>query len=301
MNEFKKDNLREYIKNSELRIFNENIKVRLSKELAIRYDNGFYDNYLEYTSECYKLLYNLNLNYPSNAKPIYYLYIVPFDQYVELLGYPDNFNKGNGGGKPVNCFDIDGFSYAFGISDNLCENFEKDKKSIAYFENEIHELSHIFHSNFFRNSTILGEGFAETIPLYILDLQKQYTNHTQTLIDLEEKQILTVEELLNEEEENSFGVTELLPNKTCSFRLSYISSYLFVRGCIITLEKKHNIDKIKGLQLFLEMLYSSKYISTWLMFDIADFLEIDRNILLNSKDLQLIALNDIKKVYNEKK
>lgn len=301
MNEFKKDKLREYIKNSEFRIFNENIKVRLSKELAIRYDKGYYDNYLEYTNECYKLLYKLNLNYPSNAKPIYYLYIVPFDQYVELLGYPDKFNKGNGGGKPVNCFDIDGFSHAFGISDNLCENFEKDKKSIAYFENEIHELSHILHSNFFRNSTILGEGFAETIPLYILDLQKQYTNHTQALIDLDEKQILTVEELLNEEEEDSFGVTELLSNKTCSFRLSYISSYLFVRGCIKTIEEKHNIDKIKGLQLFLEMLYSSKYMSTWLMFDIADFLEIDRNILLRSKDLQLIALNDIKKEYNEKK
>ncbi len=301
MNEFKKDSLREYIKNSELRVFNNNIKIRLSKELAIKYDKGLYNNYLEYTSECYKLLYDLNLQYPSNAKPTYYLYIVPFEQYIELLGYPNKFNKGKGGGKPVNCFDIDGFSYAFGISDNLCENFEKDKKNIAYFENEIHELSHLIHSNFFRNSTVLGEGFAETIPLYILDLQKKYISHTQALINLSEKQILTVEELLNEEEKNSFGVAELIPDKTCSFRLSYISSYLFVRGCIKTLEEKYNVDKIKGLQLFLEMLYSSKYMSAWLMFDIADFLGIDRKHLLNSRDLQLSALNDIKKDYDEDK
>lgn len=193
MSKFKKDKLREYIKNSELRVFNDNIKVRLSTELASKYDNGLYNNYLEYTNECYELLLNLNLKYPSNAKPIYYLYIVPIDQYVELLGYPDKFNKGKGGGKPVNCFDIDGFSYAFGISDNLCENFIKDEKNIAFYENEIHELSHIIHSNFFRNSSIMGEGFAETIPLYILDLQKKYISHKQALINLDEKQILTVE------------------------------------------------------------------------------------------------------------
>lgn len=295
MIEFKKDKLREYIKNSELRIFNDNIRVRLSSELAFKYDNGLYDNYLEYTNECYQLLYDLNLKYPSTAKPICYLYIVPFDQYVELLGCPDKFNKGKGSGKPVNCFDIDGFSYAFGISDNLCENFGKDKKGIAYYENEMHELSHLIHSNFFRDSTMLGEGVAETIPLYILDLQEKYLSYTEALSDLDKNQVLTPKELLNEKEENSFGVAELLPDKSCSFRLSYISSYLFVRGCIKRLEEKYNVDKIKCLQMFLEMLHSSKYRSAWLIFDIADFLELDRNQLLNGKDLQLAVLDDIKK------
>ena len=42
------------------------------------------------------------------------------------------------------------------------------------------------------------EGFAETIPLYILDLQKQFTSHTEALIKLDEKQILTAKELLEE-------------------------------------------------------------------------------------------------------
>lgn len=92
-----------------------------------------------------------------------------------------------------------------------------------------------------------------------------------------------------------------MSNKTCSFRLSYISSYLFVRGCIKRIEEKYKTDKIKSLQIFLGMLYSSKYTSTWLICDIADFLELDRNQLLNCKDLQLAVLNDITKEYNERK
>ena len=44
---YQKDILREYISNSELRIFSKKIKVRLSKELADKYDKGRYSNYLK--------------------------------------------------------------------------------------------------------------------------------------------------------------------------------------------------------------------------------------------------------------
>ena len=43
---YERDELREYIKNSELRIFNKKIKIRLSSELAKKYDKGIYTNYL---------------------------------------------------------------------------------------------------------------------------------------------------------------------------------------------------------------------------------------------------------------
>lgn len=37
---YEKDSLIEYIESSELRIFSKEIKVRLSKELALKYDRG---------------------------------------------------------------------------------------------------------------------------------------------------------------------------------------------------------------------------------------------------------------------
>ena len=47
------------------------------------------------------------------------------------------------------------------------------------------------------------------------------------------------------------------------------------------------------------MLYSSNYINAWLIFDIADFLGLDRNQLLTGKELQLSVLEDIKNEYNK--
>ena len=44
---YQRDILREYINESELRIFSEKIKIRLSKELAEKYDMGNYNNYLK--------------------------------------------------------------------------------------------------------------------------------------------------------------------------------------------------------------------------------------------------------------
>ena len=43
---YQEDYLRNYIKESELRVFNDRIKVRLSSELAIKYDLGVYTNFL---------------------------------------------------------------------------------------------------------------------------------------------------------------------------------------------------------------------------------------------------------------
>lgn len=293
MVEFKKDVLREYIRNSEIRVFSNNIKVRLNKELAIKYDKGLYNKFLKYMDKCYKALFDLNISYPGNAKPVIYFYIVPDDNFAKLLNYPDKFNNGKGGGKPVNCYDLDGFSSAFGISQNIAEYF-KEIDNIAGYENDIHELSHLVCSNFFRGSCFLGEGMAETIPLYILNLEDKYLIHKETLINLKEEQILTVEKLLNEEENDTFGVKELLPNKTCSFRLSYISSYLFVRGVLESIEENQKLDKIKSLQYFLEMLYTSKYMNVWLVYDIADTLGLNREELLSGKSLQMKVLNNIK-------
>lgn len=294
MLEYPKDKLQEYIDNSELRVYSANIKVRLSKELSLKYDKGAFNEYLKYTENCIETLKKLNIKNPYNSKPIYYIYIVPVNSYTELLNYPKKFNKGNGGGKPVISRDLDSFRYAFGISDNICENFSKNDINIASYENDIHELSHLIHSIFYTNDLLLDEGFAEALPLYGLDLEHKYISHKEALINLKEKDIYTVEELLEQEENNSFGDKYLLPNKTCSFRLSYISSYLFVRGCIETIEKKFKISKIDSINYFLEMIYKCNFINAWRIFSIADQLGLDKEELYSGKSLQIQVLESIK-------
>ncbi len=74
---YEKNKMKKYIKNSELRVFNSEIKVRLSKELAIKYDNGSYNAYLNNMSKCLEMISTLGIKYPANAHPTLYVYIVP--------------------------------------------------------------------------------------------------------------------------------------------------------------------------------------------------------------------------------
>lgn len=291
---YQEDYLREYILKSELRIFNENIKVRLSKELALKYDNGIYDNYLSNIQKCLNMIKTLDFIYPGKANPILYVYIVPDDSYSKLLKVPNIFDKGKGGGKTVGCYDIDGFNFAYGLSQNILENMKNKEMSIARFENEIHELSHIIHSQFYKGCQTISEGFAEALPLYGLDIELEYEEHRNMISTLDEDKILTVQELLNSEKNGTFGKEELIKNKTCSFRLSYISSYLFVRGCIETIIDNFNYTKKQAFQYFLEILKQSNCTNEWLIFDIASAIKVDKEELLNGKSVQINVIKKIK-------
>lgn len=289
---YEKNKLKEYIKNSELRVFNKDIKVRLSKELAIKYDKGYYNEYLNNISKYIKMIKKLNIKYPGNAKPVLYVYIVPDNNYRELLGIPGKYDNGKGGGKPVMCYDLDGFFSAYGLSQNILENKNKET-DISKVENEIHELSHIVHSQFFNKNLIISEGFAEALPLYGLNMEKDFTEHKNALLNLEEEQILSVQEILKLEKDGTFGIETILQNKTCSFRISYISSYLFVRGCMEIIAKKFDLKKEDAVQRFLEIVRESECINEWLIFDIADALDLSREELLNGKQIELEVLKSL--------
>ena len=290
---YKENILREYIKNSELRIFNDKVNVRLSKELSIKYDSGIYDTFLNHISMSLNKIENLNIKYPSNSKPKLYIYIVPDDNFEEYLQIPPHFRNGKRGGKPVPCFDLDGFNQAYGLNQYILESANKNSYNISKEVNEIHELAHLVMNQFKNCSSTISEGFAEVVPLYLLDYENIFEEHKNAIKNLKDSEIYTVKELLDSEKDNTYGHTALIENKSCSFRLSYISSYLFVRSCIEKIENEFNLDKIKATQHFLELLRTSKYINEWLIFEIADFIKIDKEKLLYNKDLQVKIINKL--------
>jgi len=290
---YKKNILREYIKNSELRIFSDKLRVRLSKELAEKYDNGAYNNYLNNMEKYYNMLNSLNIKYPSNANPILYIYIVPDNNFEDMLQIPKTFSGNKGGGKPVGSYDLDGFRTAYGVSQNCCENSPQNVTNISRIENEIHELCHLIHGMFFSKNSIINEGIAEAIPLYIMGIEDEYNEHREALLNIDESQIYSAREILIQERNKEFGKDALLPNKSCSFRLSYISSYLFVRGCLETIGEKFGLNKIESLQFFFEMIMQSSCYQDYLIYDIADTLDIDRDELLSEKTLQMKVINNL--------
>ena len=288
--------LREYWKNSELRIYKDILNIRASKDLISLYDKGEYNDYLESMYKYYKKLLALNIELPSRAKPKLYIYIVPLENYSKLLNIPKRYDKGQGGGKPVQCFDIDGYMCAYGVSGNLCKNF-KINKIISREENNIHELAHLIQLQFYSRNTFISEGLAEAIPLYIMEYENIFDEHRNVILNLTEEDVISPKDMINSERNNTFGITSALTGKSCSFRYSYISSYLFVRGCIEIIESKDNCTKLAALQHFLNTLYFCEFSSEFLIYYIADYLDIDQDELLHSKTIQLNAIESIKNNY----
>lgn len=294
-----KDPLRKYIETSELRVYSDKIKVRLSKALAEKYDAGCYKNALAKFDRCLNMIEDLGITYPGNAHPILYIYIVPDEKYVEYLNFPKKFVRGVGGGRPVNCYDIDGFNRAYGTSQNKLENDSADDYPISRMVNDIHELTHLANSQFFPfKNSIIDEGLAEAVPLFVIGLEEKFHDYKEALFNLDESKVFSAKEIIESECDGSYGTESLFPGRSCSFRLSYISSYLFVRDCLESLVKKENLTRVQALEKFLKIIRYSEYVNEYLIFDIANALEISKEELLYGKALQMDVLKSIVKNEN---
>lgn len=252
----------------------------MSNELLENYNQGFYNDALEQISDYIHQIIQLNIEYPAGSNPIFYMYIVPDSNFAELLQFP--FAKATGGGRPMPTCDLDGFHLAYGISNNILEN-RKDTNMMQRI-NAIHEFSHLVHSMFFDRDQYLSEGFSEALPLYTLKYEELFDEHRLALSMLDENQILTAQELIHLSQNSQFRTGPILPNKSCSFNFSYISSYLFVRGCLELIADKYSLDRAEATQKFLEIVYYSSNSREELVYDIANELNIPCESLLNEKN-----------------
>lgn len=294
MQKYQNDELKSYIKESELVIINEDLRLRLSKDMVKKYEAGLYNVALLDMIDSIKQIKNLNIIYPSNAKPIFYIYVVPDDNFRTLLNYPSNINT-NGGGKPVLSYDLDGFNSAYGLSNNMLEN--KKELSLMKKVNNVHEFAHLVHGMFFNKCRFISEGFAEAFTLYTLDYESMFDEHREAILEMDEEYILSAKQLieLSNNEPTSvdnFKTGSIIQNRTCSFDYSYISSYLFVRGCLEIIEANFELDRVSSTQKFLEIVKQSRSNNAWLVYDIASELGVDKDELLNGKKFQLDVIKN---------
>lgn len=282
--------LKDYLKQTEIIRINEHFHIRVSKELLEKYQNNLYNTSIKKFKNIINEIDQLNIIYPHKEQPIFFLYVVPDENFRELLNFPKERNY-PGGAKPVPSIDKESFNSALGISSNILKN--KSNATVSQIVNHIHEFSHLVQSKFFYKNRYLSEGFAEVLPLYILDYESRFSEHKNLLKKLEKENIYSAQELIELENKNNFNQKPLLKNHSCSFELPYISSYLFVRGCIRAIEKKYSLDKNKAMQKFLDILNNCKSINQFLVFEIADIIGIDKEELLTGKDMQYNILNEL--------
>lgn len=292
MSTYKLHPLEEYLKSTKIITINDNFKIRMNENQLNNYNNHLYDMRINAMKERIDKIISLNIKYPYNAKPVFYLYVAPTENFREIMDYP-SYIKSEWGGKPVRSYDLDGFKTAYSQSDNIL--LWNHEISDAEDANSVHELAHLVHGMFYRNSSLLCEGFADAFTFYILNYENKVDGYKELLRSLKESDILTANDLLIAEENGTFNSRPMIPNKTCSFSIYYISSYLFVRGLIETIEKNKNINKFEAMQEFLNIQYNNNFYKQFSIFKIADDLNLDKDSLLNKKDIQLSVLEKIKR------
>lgn len=286
MSKYQPDVLREYVKKSESRVIIDDLFfARMSKDIAKNFDGGLYDVMLNEHKKCIKELESLHIIYPANAKPKFYVYIVPDENFAELLNYP--YKNISGGGRPVPAYELDSFNSAYGTSQNKMV----DNGPIGIFRhiNLVHEYSHLIHHQFGGyGAQMFGEGFAEMIPWYALEYENLAHEHFVAMKSLDK--IYTANELL---EMNPFF--DMVPGKTCSFQPSYISSYLWTRAVVEHIRCKYNLSRFGAVQKFLELFNITIYGKQFFIIELAEILDMDVDKLLDSTEYQIETLEQIAK------
>ena len=278
-----RDALREYVRNSEMRIIIDGVfYARMSKSIAKKFDSGVYDVMLCEHKKCIRELKKLNIRYPANAKPKFYVYIVPDENFAELLQYP--YKNRNGGGRPVPSYDFDSFNSAYGTSQNRM--IGSRKVEITSHINLVHEYAHLIHGQFCFCAQMFGEGFAELIPWYALEYEKLVPEHFVSMKSMEK--IYTANELLE-----SVAFSDTVSGKICSFQPSYMSSYLWSRAVVEHIRKKYKLSRFESVQKFLELYSITTYGKQWFIMELADLTGMDAEKLLNSVDYQIDELEKI--------
>ena len=280
--------LKNYLDESVLIPLNNKLKIRLSKDLLDNYNKGLYNDYLNNLTSCIDLVDTLSIEYPGGAKPIFYLYILPLDKGY-LLDIPKPFDTKNGGGRPIKAYDLDSFNSAYGVTENICLRNEFP----PYIkQNTIHELIHLVSSMFFNKDRYINEGVAEAVSYYCFDYEDVFTTHRERLADVKEEDIYTVKELLEQKE---FGLLGIEGTNICTYRYSYISSYLFIASILDHIKDKYNIDKKETAQVLFEALRNTQNYNRWLVDDLADLIDEDSEEMYSTKKLQLEYLNKLKR------
>lgn len=276
--------LQDYLKNSELRIVNDNFRIRMSPDIANNYDKGIYNNAIAEHTAYIKEILALGLHNTLDKKPIIYTYLVPDDRLKELLMYPYDRSRG---GRPVACFDKDGLFSAYGATQNTF--IMNGTPSVAIRVNHIHEYVHLIQGQFHPFKHMLfQEGFAEMVPWYLMDYEKKCPAHAMALVNTD---IYSADELLK-----GASFRDVVPNRTCSFQKSYMSSYLFIRAVIENIEKNLNLTKQQAAVEFLKCYGADDTDKYSLIQNLANVAKIDYDKLVHATDYQKEVLQRIQNI-----
>ena len=133
----------------------------------------------------------------------------------------------------------------------------------------------------------LMEGFAEVVPLYILDLKDE--KQQEIALNLTPEGMDSVNTLLKK---GMFEEAEL----PAQYRKSYVTMYLWMRGYLEIVQQKYNLDKLQALNFVLTEFKKAAAFPTLKGQQnyIAKLIGMKRKQVFDKIDLQLIGQKSLR-------
>jgi len=151
----------------------------------------------------------------------------------------------------------------------------------------IHEFAHLVHGDWSPMNPLM-EGFAEVVPLYILDLKDE--KQQEIALNLTPEEMDSVNTLLKKGmfEEHALRAQE---------RKSYVTMYLWMRGYLETVQHKYNLDKLQALNFVLTEFKKAAAFPTLKKQEnyIAKRVGLKRKEVFDKVDLPLIGQKSLRK------
>lgn len=275
--------LNDYVKKSQVRVVNENLRFRMLPDIAQNYDLGLYAKTVDMWSDLVKEISQIKIEYPYDKKSVFYVYFVPDDFYSNMPGFELVI------GKPMDGLDSDGFSSALCYLQSTLTKGEPNSDKANLFNRviKLHELSHCISSNFGDGVFPFSEGFSEIIPWYILGYEKLIPTHLKWMRAL--PKIYTLKDF-----SDANVVNERLDRKIASYRTSYISLYLVTRAIISNIAKRYKVSPRVAVQKFLDLWHNfNGDIYRGLTECYANFAGMDAEKLIYTCEYQNAVLDEI--------
>ncbi len=215
--------------------------IAMSPEMAQKYHKSDCGKTFVAVMDGYaKEVFSLPLNYIK--KPIFGFVVLPQGEVFQSLTTCP-FPKGMCG---INADLDDVYTKALAVDEIWFEKGFSKKPDNEQKIGLVHELSHVVHGAYFQKMGCLGEGFAELLPHYLMDIENE--KHVIAIKNIN-AEALSVLGFLNK---NGMFSDPKDKELRAQYRSSYLSAYLWMLAYVKRLKKIGNFDKFGAVNFMLE-------------------------------------------------
>ena len=214
----------------------DNLRIGMFDSMKKKFDDGLCGDFLKVMGSYVTEVSELPLEFES--KPVFSFLVFPAGKkFGEVAGFPIE----NGMCESPISLDKK-FPLSLLIDEDWFEDFG-DRDHIERKTGLVHELAHVMHGAYFRKDCSFMEGYAELLPHYLMDLDKNNIAHQKAIKDFKEDDMQSFSFM----DANGMFAVENPRDVNTQEQKAYMSAYVGFLGYVKRFEKINKCGKFSAV------------------------------------------------------